>query len=118
MHAVDAPAPALSEYEPALQCRQVRIFVAAITDEYVPARQFVHAIAAAADQEPGLQLVHVLEPAAEYEPELHDKQTFARLAPTVVEYWPAAQFVHVFAAEVSEYEPGEHCAHAVEPEGE
>ena len=56
--------------------------------------------------------MHDDAPSTEYCPALHDRHTAAEVAPTVVEYFPAGQRVHV-AAPAAEKVPAAHGLHAV-----
>ena len=83
---------------------------APMLDEYVPARQLVHVVADAVDQEPTLHIKHVPAPAVAHDPAAQAWQTFVE-APIVVEYNPAAQFTHVLdddAPTSTEYVPALH----------
>jgi hypothetical protein len=126
-----AVAPIAAENLPAAQSRQVSTAVAPTAAENLPAVQFeqaeapvevmyvpaVHSEQVATDADgapvcpyfPAEQSVpeQVEAPAAEYLPAKQLMQVLATVAPTVVEYLPAAQFVQL-GAPACEYDPAGH----------
>ena len=70
--------PAL-EYEPATQLSHTKLELARLTNDMVPAGQFVHEADLLPDQVPGMQLMHaVLDEAAnmdDHVPALQERQT-------------------------------------------
>ena len=121
--ATHALAPVAAEYVPARQFTHAVEELAPDTLEYVPAPQLTHAAAALApdttEYVPALQFAHALAPGIdEKDPAGHKTHVLTLLAPAVTEYDPVPQLTHAaeeFAPGTTEYDPAGHDTHALEP---
>ena len=94
-HAVHALAPVAFEYVPGGHGMQAAEDDAPLTPEYTPAGQLVQLLAAITfEYLPVEQFVHALAPSSEYAPAAQVRHTLAFLAAGTFEYVPTVQLVH------------------------
>lgn len=90
------------------------IEVAPITALYLPAEQIPHVWVLVLYVPAGHIVTQELEPSAENRPASHGMHVALSVAPTIAEYVPATQSVHVDVAEVA-YVPAAHGVHVEDP---
>lgn len=106
------------EENPAGQLTHTATDVAPDDAEYFPAAQFVQAaVPVAIVYVPAGHTEHSVDAAEEYLPVAQTTQEIDAVAPAVVEYRPAGQFVQLLSPLVAAKVPAPHSKHSVEPAG-